>query len=94
MSLKAKALNRISEEDILGLIENRVPESRDIDYKEQLPGSSDAYRREFLADISSFGNTDGGLMLYGMREGEGRPTEVVGLRGIGTCQRQWDTLRD
>lgn len=59
-----------------------MPESRHIDYKQQLPGTRDLDHREFLADVSSFGNTGGGLMFYGLKEEEGRPTEVVGLHGV------------
>jgi hypothetical protein len=73
---------------IAELVANGVPESRSLDYKEQLPGRADQDHAEFLADVASFANALGGHIVYGVseqRDADGRPTgvpsAVVGIAG-------------
>jgi predicted HTH transcriptional regulator len=63
-----KPLAEITESDLLGLITNGIAESRTLDYKRSLPGNSDADKKEFLADVSSFANTAGGDLVFGIDE--------------------------
>jgi predicted HTH transcriptional regulator len=63
-----KPLDHITEADLQALISDAVPEGRTIEYKRALPGNSDGEKKEFLADISSFANTSGGDLIYGMDE--------------------------
>lgn len=51
-----------------------------IEYKRDLPGSADGDKKEFLADASSFANTAGGDLIFGLDEAEGVPTRIVGVR--------------
>jgi hypothetical protein len=76
----AKQLADIAEDDIRALIVNAVPEGKTIDYKRELPGNSDADKKEFLADVSSFANSAGGDLIFGVDEAQGIPTDVVGLQ--------------
>lgn len=76
---------------------NAVAESRHLDYKERLPGDSDEDKREFLADVTSFANTAGGDLVFGVRErrdadkkATGEPQAIVGLPGVNLDQ---DKLR-
>jgi Schlafen, AlbA_2 len=85
----SKPFEQIDKADILNLIANEVGEGRILDYKEILPGNSDSEKTEFLADVSSFANTAGGHILYGVRErrdGDGKPTGIPesadGLNGV------------
>jgi hypothetical protein len=73
-----KALNAITDEDLQALITNGVAEGRTIDYKRDLPGNSDGDKKEFLADVSSFANTGGGDLVFGMGEVGGLPTQITG----------------
>jgi hypothetical protein len=50
-----------------------------LDYKLDVYGSSDADKKEFLKDVSSFANTGGGHILIGIEEDAGLPTNVVGV---------------
>ena len=98
-----KPLGSITKEDIDALVLNAVSESRTLDYKESLPGNSDGEKYEFLADVSSFANSSGGDILYGVREkrDQGKPTgipeSVVGLSGVTpdvAIQRLDSIIRD
>lgn len=85
------------EADLLSLIDSRVMEGRTVEYKEALPGGSDSDKKEFLADVSSFANTSGGNLYYGIREIEGIPVELVGIElqdADATIQRLENLLRD
>jgi hypothetical protein len=82
-------LAAIDGQTIAALLQNGVPESVTIDYKETLPSDNDEGRREFLADVSAFANTFGGDIVYGIseaRDSEGRttglPEAVVGVSGL------------
>lgn len=75
-----KHLDEIIEADLVALITNGVAEGRTIDYKRTLPGNSDGDKKEFLADTSSFANTAGGDLIFGMDEAGGLPTQVVGVQ--------------
>lgn len=77
-----KRLEDITEDDLKALIDNQVREGRTIDYKRELPGGNDAAKKEFLADVSSFSNTSGGDLIFGMVEVEAIPTEIVGLQSV------------
>jgi predicted HTH transcriptional regulator len=80
----------ISLEDIQSLIENSVLEGKDIEYKRQLPGNNDRDKIRFLATITSFANTNGGDVYYGLEESEGRPISANGFPSTNIDQ---DTLR-
>jgi hypothetical protein len=56
-------------------------EGIDLDYKLKPYGTSDADKKEFLKDVSSFANTAGGDIIVGLREADGLPAEVVGVDG-------------
>ena len=49
------------------------------EYKEILPDNTDANKKEFLADVSSFSNTSGGHLIFGIKETDGLPTDLLGL---------------
>lgn len=84
MELANKAFNDLEEQDLLALITLGVPESRTIEYKLHIPGNSDGDKKEFLADVSSFANSSGGFLVYGMEESQGLPTSFPGIAGIDT----------
>lgn len=69
---------QITPEYITALVDNRVSERKTIDYKRDLPGRTDQDKEEFLADVSSFANTEGGDLIFGITESSGVPTGVIG----------------
>jgi len=80
MSLRHKTISSIDQADLLGLVANAEAESRVIEYKRTLPGTSDGEKKEFLADVSSFANAAGGDIVYGMGALKGVPTQLLGLQ--------------
>ena len=74
-----KKLDDIQQTDLDALVANGVAEGRTIDYKRDLPGNADSDKKEFLADVSSFANTSGGDLLFGVDEQQGLPVGLPGL---------------
>ena len=67
------------EKDLIELIDGSIPEGKTIEYKSQLPGGSDDEKREFLSDVSSFANTEGGVIIYGLEEVGGTASSIPGV---------------
>ena len=74
-----KSFPEIDLADILQLIENGIAESKTIEYKRELPKNSDEGKKEFLADVSSFANSEGGDILFGVEAESGIPTKLSNL---------------
>jgi hypothetical protein len=76
-----KPLSAITAADLQRLIDDEVGERKNLDYKRDLPGNSRADRIEFLADISSFANTEGGDLIFGIdAPSGGLPIRIAGLK--------------
>lgn len=74
-----KKLGEITVADIERLKDDGVPEGLTLEYKRDLPGTSDGQKREFLADVSAFANAEGGDIIYGLEDVEGSITEILRL---------------
>lgn len=81
-----KAIEQITEKDLDALVADGVSERKTLDYKQQLPDPNDAGKRELLADVSSFANTAGGDLLFGVTESAGLPTGLPGVQIADTDQ--------
>lgn len=79
MPLDAVSIESLSEEHLQALVPNQERESKSIEFKVILPGNSYDDRKEFLADFTSFANTVGGDLIYGIRAPNGMAEEVAGL---------------
>ncbi len=81
---------RISDEkDLIRLIHAEVQESLYLDYKSA--GSlqnTNNNKSEISKDVSSFANSDGGQIIYGISEEGHLPLEVEGVE-LRTGQREW-----
>lgn len=89
MRLAGIPVGGLTTEHIAALPENKVGESRTLEFKLTLPGNSSGDKKEFLADVSALANSAGGVIVYGVeteRDEAGHDTgvarAVVGLRGI------------
>lgn len=90
MPLRERPLDSIHRGDLQELVDAQIPEGRDLEYKRELPGGSDGERKEFLADVSSFANAAGGMLLYGVEDRDGT---AVGLPGIPNADVDTAILR-
>jgi predicted HTH transcriptional regulator len=75
-----KPIDQITEADLSDLVTDGDSERKTLDYKQQLPDPDDAGKRELLADVSSFANTAGGDLIFGITESAGVPTSVPGVQ--------------
>jgi len=84
-------------DQIQSLIDNEVAEGKNLEYKFELPGGSREERVEFLADVSSFSNTSGGSILYGILSENGVAIENPGIENQDLDQailRMENMIRD
>jgi hypothetical protein len=75
----ARQIGNIVAADIRHLVENNVQERKTLEYKAELPDDSDGSKKEFLADISSLANTEGGDLVFGLREIDGTLQDNIGI---------------
>lgn len=77
--LETLDFDKIDKNDIDALVTKAVPESRLLDYKAALPGGTDADKKEFAADVTSFANAGGGTIVFGVAEQGGVAVDACGL---------------
>lgn len=68
MFLLSKSIYDTTAEDINRLIEHGVEESKVLEYKAELKIDSDGEKKNFLADVTAMANTDGGIIICGLKE--------------------------
>ena len=78
MSLR-NSLQEIEESDLQDLVDNQVRESRDLEYKLEVPGNSSGAKKGFLAEVASFANTTGGNLIIGIADDDGVASDCVGV---------------
>jgi predicted HTH transcriptional regulator len=71
----SKPLDEIIEADLQRLIDDHLEENRQLECKRELPGTSDADKKEFVRDVVSFANSAGGHIIFGIAESNGIPTK-------------------
>ena len=76
-----ESIDRITEEYLQALIDNKKVEEKIIEYKSELPDGSSKEKAEFYKDVSAFANAEGGNLIYGVVcDGKTRlPKELRGL---------------
>jgi hypothetical protein len=86
MYLLGKRTDQLTSDDIKRLVDNKVQETKSLDYKRELKLAQDKDRKEFLFDVSSMYNTDGGCLVFGIEESKddkgqntGTPETITGI---------------
>lgn len=76
------SLNEFNIEDIQSLIDNEVEENVHLDYKAgEALKKNDSGKNEITKDVSSFANSDGGIIIYGLKEINHKPSEISPVDG-------------
>jgi len=73
----SKPLNEITEGDLQRLVQEGVPENRQLEYKRDLPGTGTEEKKEFVRDVVSFANSAGGHIIFGIVASNGIPTQLA-----------------
>jgi hypothetical protein len=68
MYLQGRHVDLLGPDDITRVVENKVQESRSLDYKLELNLKLDSDKKEFVVDVASMANTEGGCFIYGIGE--------------------------
>ena len=79
MSIADIPIEKIDESTLQRLRADEVVEQLRLEYKETIAHASRDEKKELLRDISSFANTAGGDILFGVREDKGKPVEIIGV---------------
>lgn len=61
------------------LISENAPENRELEFKELIIVNNDGEKKEFLYDVSSFANANGGSIIYGIKELNGTAQSIVSI---------------
>jgi hypothetical protein len=72
-------LETIERADLQRLVDNAAEESRTLEFKRDLRLEDRDAKREFLADVTAFANTQGGHLVYGLAERDGVAAELPGV---------------
>lgn len=79
MDLLNEAFGHVDERVIQRLFDNQIQEGKTLDYKREINLKSNDDKRELLADITSFANTEGGMIIFGIEEKKNEKGENTGL---------------
>lgn len=71
-------LDRVSRQDLFGLVESRVSEDLRLEFKSDAYGGAKGIR-EWCKDISALANTSGGVIILGVSERSGVAESIDGL---------------
>lgn len=75
-----KPIKEVEESDIERLMELEIPEDKNLEYKGDFSTDNIDHKRKLLKTVSAFTNTSGGLLIYGIDEEEGIPSELKGIK--------------
>ncbi|OIQ94669.1 divergent AAA domain protein [mine drainage metagenome] len=62
------ALDTLTSDNIRSLVDLRIAEAFDLDFKEQLYGHNDTGKRDLCGDVAAMANTAGGVIVIGISE--------------------------
>lgn len=79
MYILEKRVDELNADDIKRLVQNQVKETNALDYKKDLQLGQDKDRKEFLFDIASMYNTEGGCLIFGIEERKDGKNQNTGL---------------
>lgn len=79
MDILHDPLENIQIADISLLVGTKTAENQFLEAKLKLPGQNNSDKTEFLSDIVSFANAEGGIIFYGIQEIKGFFSHLIGV---------------
>jgi hypothetical protein len=76
-----------NQSDLQKFVESQIPEDLHLDYKAS-DAMSDKKKDEILKDVSAFANSEGGMLIYGIKEDKQNHTFSIDI-GIETSTINW-----
>jgi hypothetical protein len=90
MWIFSRPIDELRDEDIQGLMANRVREGVALEFKRDMYGGRDEDIREMLRDVASIANAEGGVLVIGIDEdGEGA---AVAIKNVPNSENQASRL--
>ena len=87
------SLKEFTIDTINSLIENEVEENIHLDYKDDKAlQTNDKGKNEITKDVSSFANSDGGIIVYGLSEKNHIPTAISTFDGNAFTKERLDQI--
>ncbi|QIB75322.1 ATP-binding protein [Halogeometricum borinquense] len=91
-----KSLEDIALDDIQQLVDEKVQEGKEIEYKEFLDLDKDDHKETLLGEVTSFANARGGDLIIGVPDDQGTPRHVGGIpvENLDSTIERWsNTIR-
>ena len=85
---------KVTDKNIISLIEDNTPEQKNLEYKRQLPDKNKEDEKiKILKSITSFANTDGGTIIFGIAEKDENTYEIKNIESSTDDDfLQWHSL--
>lgn len=80
MTIDQKNLSELTQDDLQALVTGQVSENIRLEYKRDLYGQNDNSKKELLKDVSALANSQGGHLIIGIEEFNGRADALYGVR--------------
>jgi hypothetical protein len=89
-------LNAITEATLQELCTQELPETQTLEFKRELPGRTDSDKSEFLKDVCALANSDGGDLIFGIEERDGKASTLspIGIEQPDAAQRRLGQILD
>ncbi len=82
MLFNNKPVSQLEEQDLLEIVARQEIETKTLEFKREISINTDAEKKEFLYDVTSFANASGGIIFYGIDETEGVASSIRGINDI------------
>ena len=91
MLIDGKTIEKLTEADLLQMVEIGRSEDQYLDFKRELYGNSEGETKELLKDVAGLANASGGMLLLGVAETDSAASGVCGV-SLENPQKQIESM--